>query len=402
MKHPAVVALCLLASGCAVDTGRETSAQGPVVTPVAVPAARGSGEPFPAEAPGGALYMSWLSPGAEETSTLHYARLDSSGWGEPRTVVEGKGWFVNWADFPSLAVGAGGSMAAHWLVKSGADPYAYDVMAAVSADGRSWSEPVRPHRDGTASEHGFVTLVPLAEEGFRLVWLDGRNMTGHGAEGAMTLRSAVLAPDGSVGEESLVDPRVCDCCPTDAVRIGDDVLVVYRDRSEDEIRDIWMSRWRSGAWSEPVPVHEDGWKIPGCPVNGPSVAVRGDRVACAWFTMGGGDEGTVLVAFSGDGGLSFGEPVRVDGGGALGRTDVVFADDTTAIVSWMEQREEHAEVLVRKVRADGPASPAFPAAVTTAARSSGFPKLARAGSAFLLAWTDPDADASVKSARIEW
>ena len=35
---------------------------------------------------------------------------------------------------------------------------------------------------------------------------------------------------------------------------------------------------------QPAAVREDGWKIAGCPVNGPQLASSGGRVAAAWFT----------------------------------------------------------------------------------------------------------------------
>ena len=41
-----------------------------------------------------------------------------------------------------------------------------------------------------------------------------------------------LVPDGSVSPDRPIDERVCDCCPTDALRAGDGaIIVVYRDRS---------------------------------------------------------------------------------------------------------------------------------------------------------------------------
>ena len=62
-------------------------------------------------------------------------------------------------------------------------------------------------------------------------------------------------------------------------------VVVYRDRSEaeKEIRDISIVRLKGKKWSAPRPVFQDGWRLNGCPVNGPAVAAAGRRVAVAWF-----------------------------------------------------------------------------------------------------------------------
>ena len=46
----------------------------------------------------------------------------------------GYDWFVNWADVPSVVRLANGTLAGHWLQKSGADTYAYDVRLAYSHD----------------------------------------------------------------------------------------------------------------------------------------------------------------------------------------------------------------------------------------------------------------------------
>ena len=80
-------------------------------------------------------------------------------------------------------------------------------------------------------------------------------------------------------------------------------IVAYRDRSEGEIRDIYISRLAGGTWSEPAPVHRDNWKIAACPVNGPALSANGRQVAIAWFTAQG-EEGHVFAAFSSDPGTA--------------------------------------------------------------------------------------------------
>ena len=114
------------------------------------------------------------------------------------------------------------------------DTYAYDVAIAVSTDaGRSWSRPVTPHDDGTATEHGFVTLYPWSDA-IGAIWLDGRNTVAPQPDapiGAMTLRSATVAPDLTTAAPQLIDARVCDCCQTDvAVAAGGPVSGVPRSQ----------------------------------------------------------------------------------------------------------------------------------------------------------------------------
>jgi len=77
--------------------------------------------------------------------------------------------------------------------------------------------------------------------------------------------------------------------------IGD--LLVYRDRTANEIRDIYATRFDGKTWSKPARVHADDWTMPACPVNGPSVAAREKDVVVAWYTAAG-DMPTVKLARS--------------------------------------------------------------------------------------------------------
>src|SRR4029450_8817957 len=95
-------------------------------------------------------------------------------------------------------------------------------------------------------------------------------------------------------------------------------IVAFRDRSQDETRDIYVSRLADGRWTKPEPVHRDNWQINACPVNGPAISASGRDVAIAWFTVAE-DQGRVFVAFSADAGRTFAPPARVAQVSALGR-----------------------------------------------------------------------------------
>jgi hypothetical protein len=345
--------------------------------------------------PGGAL-ISWIER-AGPKATLKFARRAGAGWSEPRIVASGDDWFVNWADVPSVVALADNSLAAHWLQKSGPGTYAYDVKLSFSQDdGKTWSAPVTPHSDGTKTEHGFASLFQMPGAGLGLVWLDGRAMSGqhgeHGGAGAMSLRFGSFAKDGTQTAESALDLRVCECCPTTAAVTSDGVIVAYRDRSNDEIRDIYVTRLEKGKWTSPVAVHKDGWRIAACPVNGPSLSARGRNVALAWFTMKG-DQGHAYVAFSKDAGRTFGPPVQVDEKVSLGRVDVELLDDGAAVVAWVESISQGAEFRVRRVEPSGARSASLMVAHMNASRSSGYPRMALNGTELLFAWTDRDGTA---------
>jgi len=364
------------------------------VDSVPSPAGEGSEVPHLSSSEDGVL-LSWLQSTDEpRTYRLLVASFHGGGWSEPAPVVEGDRFFVNWADFPSV-VTLGDRWLAHWLERGGGGTYDYGVRVSHSDDrGRTWSEPWTPHEDGTPTEHGFVSLFPMGAGAAGLVWLDGRE-TGEGHDGshagAMTLRYRGVDAHGTPGAEELVDGRICDCCQTDVAVTGRGPVAVYRDRTEDEIRDIYVTRRVDGAWTEGRPVHRDGWETPYCPVNGPAIDARGDRVVVAWFT-GALERPRVKVAFSGDAGASFAEATVVDDGNPTGRVDVVLLDDGSAAVSWLERTEsggEGAEIRVRRVGPGGAAGRSSTVATSNAGRPSGFPRMVSlAGGDLLLAWTD--------------
>lgn len=403
-RAAASLALALLA-GCTgsapAPAGNPSALSLSALASLASPAGPGSAEPNLALAPDGELLLSWIEPGTKEKHALRFAsRRPGGAWSEPRTIAEGSDWFVNWADFPAMAALPDGTLFAHLLAKKAGGAFAYDIKVLRSRDrGTTWGAPITPHGDGVATEHGFVSFFPLAKDRMGLVWLDGRHLKpgGHSEEGDMALLSASLSAEGPALEETLVDRLVCSCCQTSAAAIDGGVLVAYRDRTEKEIRDVAVARWTDGRWSEPRVVGKDGWEINACPVNGPAVAAEGRRVVLAWFGAPQ-DEAKVSLVFSEDGGVGWGRPVRVDDGKPLGRVDAVLLPGGDALVSWMEQTSKGTEIRVRRVASDGRLGPPLLVADSSAARTSGFPRMERAGRDVVFAWTAPGDAPQVRTA----
>jgi hypothetical protein len=359
------------------------------VMSIASPAGPNSAEPFLTARPDGTLLMSWV-----EGNALKVAAYRNGKWSKPNVIVKRDDLFINWADFPSIVDDGAGTLFAHWLQKSGPGTYSYDVWVTSSRDGgKTWRTPRVLHRDGKQAEHGFVSLVPRGKGGVAAVWLDGREMTtSHDdhAQGAMGLRYTEIDAALRTSGEVVLDARVCECCTTAMTMTAEGPLVAYRDRSNEEIRDIGFTRRVKGVWTKPARVHPDNWKIAGCPVNGPQLDARGNRVAAAWFTAAN-NEAQVKVAFSHDAGATFGKPVRVDTGNAAGRVDVLLLADGSALVTWIEGAANNAGIFARRVQADGRAAAPVKLAATSSARSSGFPRATLVGKTAYLAWTDPAA-----------
>lgn len=396
-----------LASGCNRATQSVASTSGPplVIRSAESPAVGDAREPDLSATSDGRIVLSWVEKLDEKRYALRTALRDPNGWTEARTVGEGDNWFINWADFPSVIALNDGSLAAHWLVKSGSATYAYNVHIALSKDaGKTWTKAIVPHLDDTQTEHGFVSLIPLPDGRLGAVWLDGRNMEGmddHDEDkplaANMTLRYATIDADGKISDEAELDQRVCECCQTSAALSSDRIVAVYRDRSQNEVRDIYLVRQNGGAWAKPQVVHADNWEINGCPVNGPAVAASGRNVAVAWFTGAGGEQ-HVKVAFSADAGTTFGSPIQIDDGETQGRVDVVLLRDNSALVCWLAGNAEGGEIKVRRVQANGEVGPPAVIAKTDISRSSGFPRMALLGDEVHFAWTEFGKPSRVKMA----
>lgn len=346
------------------------------------------------------LYMSWTEEVAD-TAYLKYAYTQDDRWSSPVTLAKGTDWFVNWADFPQIAVSQG-NLLATYLKKSDTATFAYDIRYVLRRrDGKEIRGKL--HSDSTMTEHGFVSVVPINDGGFFLSWLDGRHTAGghgHDHQGAMTLRGGYLDVDGNITDSEL-DARVCDCCTTSATSLPEGVLVAYRDRSEEEVRDISVVRNINGNWTESMNVHDDNWIIPGCPVNGPSVVSNDDQVALGWFTAAD-DRARVMFSLSHDRGNSFEPPLRLDNGNATGRVSICSLGDAGYGALWMEPSGDTEVLKLKQLDKQGSVIAELQVTGISAERASGFPQIARLGDQLYIAWTEIlDSGNRILMARLE-
>jgi len=413
------------------DKEATSSSEYSVAPEIDSPAGPGSGEPNLSVGPDGRFYLSWLEPvqskGPKGYALKFAVRSRGDKWSAPRTITQGENRF----DSSILAL-PDGSLAAYWLTKSGPGMHANDVNLSISRDGgQTWGKAIVPHRDRTPTERGFVSMIPT-NGGIAIVWLNGPKMTGgdpgaaehgsadkaragasqhtvgddhqhtgggdrqhaggdHGAAGhgpaasgmEMSLMHTMIGLDGKLGKEVLLDDRVCECCQTAAAPTPDGMAIVYRDRSEKEVRDISIVWLKNGQWSEPQPLSKDGWEIQGCPVNGPAISSAGQNLAAAWFTAAK-DQPRVYASLSADGGATFGPQILVEDGNPLGRVDIIALPSGNAFVSWVERGTSGAQVRARIVRPDGTKEPA----IVVAEASSGVPRMKMSGDEVVIAWTD--------------
>lgn len=377
------------ATSCAALALASGVASGAVVTPaisgvqpIDPPTATGAMAPA-LVASGVDLLLTWLEPAPAAGHRLRFARWHAGAWGVPVDLPTGGDLFVNWADTPEIAVAGNGDVIVAWLARRAGGKYDYDVELARSTDGgTSFTRLGRLNDDGVAAEHGFVSFAPEGQ-GVRAFWLDGRaTPTG----GAMGLRTARVAGT-TVGASEPVDERVCDCCSTAAAAGARGTAVVYRDRSEQEVRDVRLALRRASGATGSLAVGADGWRIEGCPVNGPALASDGSDLWVAWFTAA---EGRARVQWqrSPDGGESLGKPQTLDAEAPAGRVALAALGGGEAVVGWIGARDGGGELRLARLSGSAAAGSAHALAAVALGRTSGRPRLARQGERIAVAWTE--------------
>ena len=337
----------------------------------------------------GSLSLSWISLSNENNATLNFSQFKKGKWIKPKTIANGSDWFVNWADFPAHAINED-LIITSYLKKSASGTYTYDVILNLQKlSGEKLKDDFKLNTDGIQAEHGFVSIVPNNKKGFFITWLDGRNTIQKKPDGdhkPMTIRFAEITNKGDIINESELDAAACDCCQTSIAATNKGPIVVYRDRSDQEVRDIYSVRNVNGVWKDPNPVHNDGWIINGCPVNGPKVAVKSKNLAVAWFTASD-DNPRVNVSFSKTNGDSFNTPLKVNDHSAIGRVDVAFLNDDEVIVSYMEVDDIKAYLRIKKISVNGKVSEPITISEIDGGRNTGVPQLEVINNEIFIVWT---------------
>ena len=337
----------------------------------------------------GSLSLTWISSDEDMNASLNFRQFKDENWTDPQTFAVGSNWFVNWADFPTHAI-SGDQVLTSYLKKSASGTYTYDVFLSLhKLSGKKIKEDFILNTDGFKAEHGFVSIVAKDNEGFFVTWLDGRNTVKKDSEGnskPMTIRFAEITNTGDIINETELDSSVCDCCQTSMTLTDKGPLVVYRDRSKEEVRDIYVTRNINDKWENPRPVNNDGWVIYGCPVNGPKVVSNSKNLAVSWFTVLDGNP-TVNLSFSESYGSSFGRPIKINDLNAIGRVDTAFLNEKEVIVSYMEGDDVGTYLRIRKVSIDGKVSEPITISKIDSGRGTGVPQLEIVDDEIFIVWT---------------
>ena len=393
IRHTTCLLVAAIAFGCsgggsepASSTATPTTPPPWTVTiaPVDIPAGANTSAPQLTASARGVL-VSWLEQ-ADPNFNLKFAERSNGSWSAAQTIASDKNWFVSAADVPTVMRMTNGTLVANWYPAVDFRLEAYDIRLAYSKDeGKTWSPPLVPHHDKTRTQHGFVSMFEMPAGGLGLVWLDGRNQGKQPEDAEMALYFASYDTAWKQTAEVAANTRVCECCTTSAVVTPDGVVAAFRDRSPKEIRDIHVTRFDGGKWTDAQAVHDDNWEVDSCPVNGPSLSARGRQLAAAWFS-GKDDKGQAFAAFSTDAGRSWGPPIKLEDEASLGHVDIEMLDDGSAVATWVEFANERSQFRMRRIEPSGTRSAAI--TVSGTSRVSGYPRVARSGNELVFAWTE--------------
>ena len=327
--------------------------------------------------------LSWIDRKSDGTARLQMASWNGLSFDKKSLIAQSKQMFANWADIPSLVEAPSGDLYAHWLNRISSKTYAYGVRIERSVNrGKSWNSLGWLHNDTSATEHGFVSLIPEGRR-VRAFWLDGRMMSK--PKGKMMLCTAILDGD-QIKEERVLDEDVCTCCPTSAVELSGGPIVVYRDRSPQEIRDISFILGSGRKWSEPTRLQADNWLMPGCPVNGASVATTGNLVAVSRFTVIHKKAQVILRLFK-EGQIKSGKEIVLDKNVPIGRCATVCTTDSIYTV-WIGLEKNQTVLWLAQVSPAGEIKRKITLTSIDGNRSSGMPRVILSSGYLWVSWTD--------------
>ena len=330
----------------------------------------------------GDTYLSFISSSENsELSKLYFSKLELNKlqWNKPSLINSSTDWFVNWADFPRITTNDYNGISVHFLEKSASQTYSYDIKVMNSKDGGNiWNNPMKLHNDNTKTEHGFVSTINY-NNNFLSTYLDGRQnelaKDNKNLKPQMTLRATSYNIDGDILMDELIDNKVCDCCQTDLALTADNTpITVYRDRSNNETRDIFYSYYKNSKWSTPLAVFNDNWIIAGCPVNGPAISTFNNSSSLIWYTEIDG-KSEIKVAFTSDISKGFDDPILINSNDPLGRVDIEMITENSSIISYMDYVNDKAFLKLQRIDRYSGVNKSIIIDEIYNTRSSGFPKI---------------------------
>jgi BNR repeat-like domain len=219
-----------------------------------------------------------------------------------------------------------------------------ELVYCVSKDGgTTWTSPQTVDTDATKGlMRGFFDAILMANDEVAVAYL--KDVKGSTKHEERDLRLAITK-NGVFQAEKLLDAVVCDCCNINLLVDGSGKLnVIYRDNNDD-IRDMskMVSNDNGETFSKPENVHNDGWKIAGCPHSGAISSANGKNALIAWYSGAETEVGIRLVTQEGKKLLVLDDPSV--------KNPFLATSHKMSAMLW-EQGSDKSQLVFRKIESD--------------------------------------------------
>jgi hypothetical protein len=259
--------------------------------------------PLLTQTPKGDVLLSWTEKDAASLTSFCLATSKDNGatFSDKKIIFSGNGIGNSRLMRAKVLAKKDGSLVAVFpnRVETADKKRASDIVFCVSTDqGTTWTTPKSVDTDPTKCTRGFFDAVVLSNDEIAVAYL--KDVAGSTKFEERDLR-LVLTKNSVFQPERVIDPVVCDCCNISLLVDAKGELNVYYRDNNDNIRDMAkMTSTDNGAtFSTSQILHNDGWKINGCPHSGATSSMYGGSALISWFSGTTNEPGIRLVTEEG-------------------------------------------------------------------------------------------------------
>jgi len=300
---------------------------------------------------------------------------------------------------PSVAMTRGGIYA---LWQQASEDGSEKIMCARSPSwGENFEKPVQVSDASAPSYRGFPSIGVAPNGEVYAVWLDERNNSKPDEETSSVFLAKSTDGGATFGPNVRVAGQACPCCrPSLAFGAHGEVFVAWRRVFPGEIRDLVVAKSHDGGrtFAEPVRVHDDGWRLKGCPDCGATLSEWKSVLFIAWMTEGTDERPRIRLARSIGGASSFSSPIDVSRD-ILDPNHPVMqtAEDGTVWLVFQgrapSSNGKWSKTQAYVVRIVPGGTPSLPMPVPGSENSIAYPTIGLgSGGRIFLAWTQPQGD----------
>ena len=293
----------------------------------------------------GGFYLAYIrrANGSSDVMLRHSA--DGKSFSDPVRVNDRDGdATVRNENPPKVAVAPNGNVYVCWANERAR--WKGNIRFARSTDGgKSFSSSITINSDAESEPtgHAFQSVAVDKTGRIYVAWIDERNKKA-GDRGAEIWMSQSTDGGKTFSSDHKIISDVCECCRTNIqIDSAGRLFLAYRTvpSKGPMYRDIIVARSSDGGKNfAPVKVSEDGWEINACPVTGPGLSVDSrGQIAVVWFT--GGEQQGLYYAASTNHGASYSPRRLLESNQNMGKhAQAVALSDGRVFIVWDEKMEK--------------------------------------------------------------